>query len=373
MPQASAALRTVPLSLHDGWESVEAGAAGFDAPQLQRVLAQMLNGDLNLHGVLIERKGRLVAECYRQGKDRRVNSLFSHTRTFGPEVLHDARSVGKSVIGLLVGIAIERGKVKGVHMPLLEGFPEDAFLATPDRRAITLEHLLTMSSGMDWQEGGEGRDDEHRMMWAWSPSGYVLRRPLRSAPGIVFTYNSGGTAVLGELLSRTTGMRWTDFARTALFEPLGITHWEWVGDLWGRPMAYTGLRLRPRDMAKLGRLVLNRGRWQGQQIVPEAWIDASLQPRLETGFEGTRYGYHWWTGECVAQGRTHAWAAAFGNGGQRIYVVPDLDMTLVITAGEYDHRAAAKRIQSFFRAIVSTVTHASDLPNGAGPPEPKPY
>jgi CubicO group peptidase (beta-lactamase class C family) len=228
-------------------------------------------------------------------------------------------------------------------------------LAVPERRAITLEHLLTMSSGLAWHEGGEGPDDEHRLMWKWSPAYYVLSRPVAAAPGARFNYNSGGTLLLADVLQRATGMAWKDYARTALFEPLGITQAEWVGDFLGRPMAYTGLRLRPRDLARLGRLVLDHGRWRGRQLVPEAWIAASLQPRRDTGFDGMGYGYFWWTGTAPWQGRTVAWAAAFGNGGQRLFVVPALDLAVVITAGAYGDAAAARRVNGHFREIVATV------------------
>lgn len=341
--------------LEDGLEGVDPTAAGFDAARLRVALAAMLGGEGNLHGVVVERHGRIVVEAYRRGRDKTVNSLFSHTRDFGPGVLHDTRSVGKTVISLLLGIAQQQGRLKSLAAPVLDFYPEYAELAVPQRRAITLEHLLTMSSGLAWHEGGDGPDDEHRLMWKWSPAYHVLSRPIEAPPGTRFNYNSGGTLLLADILGRATGMPWKDFARTALFEPLGITDLEWVGDFHGRPMAYTGLRMRPRDLAKIGRLVLDHGRWRGRQLVPEAWITASLQPRLDTGFDGTRYGYFWWTGTTSWQGRTLAWVAAFGNGGQRLFVVPDLDLTVVITAGAYGDPQAARRVNGYFKAIVATV------------------
>jgi len=346
---------SVPALLDDGWEREDPAVAGFDAPKLGAALAGMMNGEVNLHGIVVERYGKLVAERYRRGRDRTVNNLFSHDRDFGPTVRHDVRSVGKSVIGLLAGIAQQQGKLGSVTTPVLDFYPEHADLATHERRAITLEHLLTMSSGLRWHEGGAGPDDEHHLMWAWSPASYVLSRPIAAAPGTTFAYNSGGNLLLADIVGKVTGVPWQDYARTALFAPLGITDWEWKGDFLGRPMAYTGLRMRPRDMAKLGRLVLNRGQWRGRQIVPAAWIDESLKPRLATGFDDTRYGYFFWTGTVTWQGRTRPWAAAFGNGSQRIFVVPDLDMTVVITAGAYGDIKTARRVDGFFREIVGAV------------------
>ncbi|MBI3131133.1 MAG: serine hydrolase [Acidobacteria bacterium] len=345
-----------PTLLGDGWERVEPQAAGFDAAQLRAVIARMLDGEVNLHGVVVERHGKLVAEAYRKGKDQPQFKLFSRTVAFGPSVRHDTRSVGKSVIGLLVGIAQAQGKLGALTTPVIDFYPEFKDLATPELKRVTLEHLLTMSSGLTWRESGVGfPNDEDRLSWKDSPMRFVLSRPFVAQSGSTFTYNSGGTVVLADILSRVTGQPWMDFARTALFEPLGITDVEWITDFRGRPMANSGLRLRPRDMAKLGRLVLSHGAWKDRQLVPAAWIDASLRPRLSTGFDGTRYGYQWWTGTVNWKGRPLPWRAAFGNGSQRIFVVPDLDLTVVTTAGAYGDVATIRKVHAGFQELIATV------------------
>ncbi len=290
----------VPSIIGDGWKTEELSKAGFDATRLCSLIAGVASEDINIHSIIVERHGRLVAEQYWQGKDKSVYSLFAHTTDFGPEVLHDTRSVGKSVVSLLLGIALQEGKSGDITTPAINFYPEYAELATPEIKAITLTHLLTMSSGLEWSESGGLPNDETRLYWKWSPYYYVLSRPIVTLPGSTFNYNSGGTAVLAGILTRLTGIPLKDFARSALFEPLGITDWEWVADLHGRPMAFTGLRMRPRDMA---------------------------------------------------------WSAAFGNGSQRIFVVPDLDMTVVITAGAYDNIQVARHVNTLFKEIVSTVQH----------------
>ena len=346
----------VPAIIGDGWEREDLAQSGFDAERLRSLLAIMMNGETNIHSVIVERHGRLVAELYRRGKDRSTNSLFAHNRDFGPTVVHDTRSVSKSVISLLLGIAKQQGQIKSLATPAIDFYPEYADLATPGLKAITLEHLLTMSGGFEWSEEGVGfPNDEHRLMWKGSPSRFVLSRPIVASPGSTFNYNSGGTVVLADILTRVTQTPWKDFARKALFEPLGISDWEWEGDWHGRPMANVGLRMRPRDMAKIGRLVLNHGMWRGQQLVPADWIATSLQPRVSTGFDGMWYGYQWWTGTVAWKGQTLPWGAAFGNGSQRIFVVPDLDMTVVITAGAYGDFQVLRRVNAFFKDIVSTV------------------
>ncbi|GLH72873.1 hypothetical protein GETHLI_13750 [Geothrix limicola] len=345
-----------PVLGGDGWESVDPRRAGFDPDRLRAVLAKMVSGEVNLHAVIVERHGRLVAEAYRKGKDHPQFTLFSRTVDFDPATRHDTRSVGKSVIGLLVGVAQARGQLGSLATPVIDWFPESQDLATPELRKVTLEHLLTMSSGLAWRESGVGfPNDEDRLAWKGSPTRFVLSRPAVAAPGTTFNYCSGGTVVLADILSRATRVPWPEFARSALFQPLGITDYEWVTDLRGRPMPNSGLRLRPRDMAKLGRLVLNRGTWQGQQLVPAAWIDASRQSRLTTGFDGTGYGYHWWTGTVGWQGRTLPWCAAFGNGSQRIYTVPDLDLCVVTTAGAYGDLRTVRQVQAYFQELVTTV------------------
>jgi CubicO group peptidase (beta-lactamase class C family) len=337
------------------WEQRDPAALGFDGARLDALLTSTLRSETNIHSILIERHGKLVAEHYRDGADKGVYSLFTHHQRFGPDVLHDTRSIGKSVVSLLLGIAIHQRKIGALATPVLDFYPDDRDLDTPERRSITLAHLLTMSSGLAWSEGGGGPDNEHRLYWTWSVHRYLLSRAVAAAPGGHFNYNSGGTAVLADILTRQTRMPLKDFARKELFEPLGILDWEWTSDIYGRPLAFAGLRMRPRDIAKLGRLVLNRGQWDGRQIVPADWIAASLQPRIRTGIADFQYGYQWWAGTVPWQDRKLMWSATFGNGGQRLFVVPELDLTVVMTAGAYGDPRIAPRVNALFYDIVTTV------------------
>ena len=148
--------------------------------------------------------------------------------------------------------------------------------------------------------------------------------------------------MLADLLVRAAGKGLIDIAREDLFEPLGIQDFQWALDFRGRPLPHAGLRLRPRDMVKIGRLVLNGGVWNGKQIIRRDWIETSTRRHLDTGVtllganeESLGYGYQWWTGSSLVKGRHVAWSAAVGNGGQRIFVVPELDLVVVTTAGDY--------------------------------------
>ena len=348
-----------PVAIGDGWRTESPAASGFDEAALHQTLKTAMDGPFNLHSILVERQGRLVAEQYQSGRDRSVYGLFSRPHDFGPTVRHDLRSIGKSVTSLLFGIALQKGLIGKVSTPVLDLYPELSDLATPEKKAITLEHLLTMSSGLAWHEGEGLINDEFHLIWKNTPSRFVLKHPMATSPGSAFNYNGGGTTILADLISRATGKPFKEFARTELFEPLGIQDWEWVADVHGRAMPFNGLRMRPRDLAKIGRLVLDQGRWQGRQLVAEAWIRASLQPRLATGVADFRYGYQWWAGTVTWQGRTLPWNAGFGNGGQRLFLVPDLDLVVVTTAGAYGQLTTARRVNQLLQEIVTAVQPSS--------------
>lgn len=199
------------------------------------MLDGVIRGEANIHGVVVERRGRLVAELYRRGKDQSIWSLFARDVHFGPTILHDMRSVTESVVSLLIGVARQQGKIGSLATSVLSFYPQYGDLHSPDRDAITLEHLLTMSSGFQWNERvssyGSLANDETRLYWDWAPYRYVLSRPIVARPGTQFNYNGGGTAVLADILTRAMEMPLRDMARKTLFEPLGISEWEWVADV----------------------------------------------------------------------------------------------------------------------------------------------
>jgi CubicO group peptidase (beta-lactamase class C family) len=205
-------------------------------------------------------------------------------------------------------------------------------LRTPDKDKITLRHLLTMSAGLEWHEIDTSYTDvansEIRMDRAPDPYRYALEQAVVAPPGHVWNYNSGSSEVMGAVLKKATGKALDALARTLLFEPLGIADVEWFPYALGNPSAAAGLRLRPRDLAKIGQLVLQHGAWNGIQIVPRAWIEASTAPQI-SGPDGLSYGYQFWLGHAHVDGRT------VGIGGQRVLIVPALDLMVVVNAGLY--------------------------------------
>ncbi|MGG7605258.1 serine hydrolase domain-containing protein [Massilia sp. BKSP1R2A-1] len=331
-------------------------AAGFAAPTLCALLDAPAVDAANVHAIVVLRHGAVVAERYYQGRDRSIWSPFARTVQFDAFTRHDLRSVSKSVTSLLWGIAQGEGRMPQLDTPALDLYPELADLKTAGREKVTLRQLFTMTSGLAWEEPiryGMG-NDETGLYWRSSQARYLFDRPL--APGgTVFNYNGGATAVLADILARRTGIPLQDYAQQKLFAPLGITDWEWQKDVRMRPMAFAGLRLRPRDLATIGQLVLQRGQWQGRQVVPAQWIAESLKAHVETG-DGLQYGYQWWSGTVEALGGRHRWYAGFGNGGQRLYIVPTLDLVVVSTAGGYDDAGSGRHAGAVFRSIAASLT-----------------
>ena len=354
---------SAPAALDDGWPVNSPAAAGFDASVLCQLLQAVAHDGHNTHAVLVERSGQLLAEAYFSGSDKPQGAWFSRDVTFTRETLHDLRSISKSVTGLLVGIAQGQGKLGPLDRPMLDFFPEHADLATPERRRITLQHLLTMSAGLQWDETsasyGSSDNSEERMVQAGDPIRFVLEQPVVAPAGSRWVYSGGTTMLLADIVERCTGQKLPAFAQQQLFGPLGIAAFEWRG--WkGRTLAFSGLRLRPRDLLKLGRLMLTGGRWQGRAIVPADWVAASQRAQLPAQ-DGWHYGYQWWV---AAAGRPDqqlgalAGLAGVGNGGQRLIMVPSRDLVVAITAGRYNQPANGQPSMALFRAIAATLNAA---------------
>jgi CubicO group peptidase (beta-lactamase class C family) len=345
-----------PPELDDGWRTARAGALGLDEARLAALTESLRTWpELGVHAVLVERGGRLVYEEYFDGFDERWGEPLGR-RVMSNESLHDLRSVTKSVVSALAGIAIADGAIRSLDQPVIEWFPEYPELDTPERRRVTLAHVLGMTSGLDWNEDVPYTDpsnDEIRMTRDPEPLRYALSRPFADEPGAEFDYNGGLTQVMAAVLERATRMPLEDYARARLFEPLGITDVEWVGDLAGMPSAASGLRLRPRDLAKIGSLYLHGGRRNGRQVIPSDWIELSTRRhfrfRARSGPDaGGEFGYaYFWWYSCypTAAGLVEA-RSAVGNGQQRVFVLPGLDMVVTVLAGRYNDFGSASTLGS---------------------------
>lgn len=325
--------------------------AALDTPALEQAAAA-----IDLHSLLVWQRGEMLLEHYRTSRDRPVGNWFAREVAFGPDVLHDLRSISKSVVALLVGQAVGRGQID-IHTPVLEHFPELADLKNGPQAAIQVAHLLHMSSGLAWSEDGttygQAGNDENRLYVDGTPARYILDRPLAHEPGTVWNYNGGCTALLGEILNRRTGRSLPDLVRDDLFQPMGITDFEWRSGAHGRPLAYAGVRITPRALLNLGRLVMDGGQWEGRQLLPAAWASAIRTPVMRVGKGPLQYGHQWWAGTVDQAGRALLWFGGFGNGGQRLFVVPDAALVVVMHAGQYNSGSIGGHEMRLFRRIVA--------------------
>jgi CubicO group peptidase (beta-lactamase class C family) len=326
-------------------EGQRAAAAGFAEDLGEKFDAGIRSGLLrDIHAMIVCRGDTVVLERYFDGPDDAWGRPLGIV-SFGRETLHDLRSVTKSVVGLLYGIALDRGLVPPPEAPLMAQFPEYGDLAADRARAgITVGHALTMTLGTEWDEERPYTDPENSeiaMEMAADRYRFVLDRPVIEAPGTRWIYSGGAVALVGALIARGSGKSLPDFAREALFAPLGIGNFEWAAGKDAVASAASGLRLTARGLLTIGQMVLAKGIHDGRRIVPAPWIEASLTPAIPTG-DGLDYGRLWFLGQSdvPAVSGPRRWAAGFGNGGQRLYLCPDADVAAVIFAGQYDRPTA---------------------------------
>lgn len=319
---------------------ITAEAAGF-SPQIGRRLDAGVEAGLldDLHTVAVARNGEVAFERYYTSHDEKILRDLG-TVAFTPDTLHDLRSVTKSVVNILYGIALDRGLVPPPEAPLFPQFPEYPDLgAEPERKRRTVAHALTMTLGMEWDESKpytSTENSEIAMEVAADRYRFVLDRPIVGEPGKAWIYSGGAVALIGAIIERGTGKRLPEFAAEALFGPLGIPDHEWFAGEDGTYSAAAGLRLSTRSLLKIGMMMVSRGLWEGKRIVSEAWIDASWRTLFPV-FGGTEhYGYLWYISEMPAFGATRRTIGAYGNGGQRLFLVPELGIACVVFCGRYD-------------------------------------
>ena len=307
-----------------------------------------------LHSLLVSQDGELVLERYFNGKDA--------------SDIANVKSVSKSIVSALVGIAIEEGYIQSLRQPIADYFGERlAEPADAPKRAITIEHLLTMQSGL------ETTSNRNYGAWVVSPDWveFALRQPLERPPGTRMVYSTGNTHLLSAILTQATGRSTLEYARDVLAEPLGFRLAPWPRGPRGIYFGGNDMELTPRQMAAFGELYLNDGRANGQQIVPEAWVEASLRPHAESTRERDRYyGYGWWIRESSGLRTPYAW----GYGGQFIILVPELDAVVVATSASTpdterrSHRSRLHRIIE--RQVIEPLAAAAGitLTRTAAPP-----
>lgn len=326
LPAATACAQPTAQSAGvDSLVSATPASVGLDPSRLGQLVARIRAGTYpDVHSLLVVRHGRMVVEEYFNG--------------WPPDSIHTLQSVSKSIASALVGIGIARGVFADVDERVLDFFPQwtDSLDGDPRRGRITIEDVLTMRTGTDYQEGypGSPHNQLNALDSGWDR--FWLDRPMVREPGTYWQYDSGGVITLSSLFRHRTGEHAIGFAREYLMRPLGITDDRWYVNQEGHPHLGGGLHLRSREMARFGQMYLQGGRWGERQVVPREWVERSF--RFQVTFDPPRgrfigYGYLWWILPPDPRTGGEYIYAAVGFMGQYVFVIPEHDMVVVVTAG----------------------------------------
>lgn len=318
----------------DSWKNTSPSFVSMSDQVLDDLRDSMHAGELAaVDGIVIVKDGYLVFEEYDNG--------------FNPGKVHELQSVTKSITALLVGIAMDKGYIDNLEQPILPYF-DDITIENVDERkqAITLEDLLTMRSGFQWNEFSESPDSDLLQEMYSSPSWIktTLDTNMAYRPGILFQYNTGSTMLLDRIIEKTTGLNSYKFAQEFLFEPLGIRQHFWSKEsfyFFGTTNTGGGLYLRPTDLAKIGQLVLNKGNWDGRQIISEEWIEEATTPQVASinlGITKAQYGYLWYVFPKGTLNDSYSVIGCMGAGGQYLFIIPEISIVTVITSNNFEYR-----------------------------------
>ena len=353
-----------PKQLPDGLPVDAMYKVGMDTGRIVALTKLILdNAYPNIHSLLILRHGKLVYENYFAGEDEIDGGAPVGYVNHGIDSLHDCRSVSKSFTSACVGIALKQGFIKSIDEPIFPYFKEYAKYFDSAKRKITIRHLLTMTSGLEWNEKVSYLDpgnSETQMDRSNDPISYILSRKVVATPGKVWNSSGASAALLGEIIRKVTGEKLDQYAAKNLFAPLGINKYDW------RPMLYNnhvvaaawGLRLRSRDLAKFGLLYMNYGKWGNTQLLDTDWVKHSLNSEVSRPSAPGKpqgYGFQFWVGLMEQPHYKTTIPSAIGNGGQCIFFWRDMDILLVFTGGNYNRTGKWNTTDDAFGYLVPAV------------------
>jgi CubicO group peptidase (beta-lactamase class C family) len=328
----------------EGWRASTPEQQGMDSELLVRMFEFIEEQALNFHSVSIVRNGYVVTDAC--------------IHPFGQDSKHIMHSAAKSIVSALIGIAIDRGDIEGVSQSILDFFPGRAMAhVDADKQAMTLEHALTMSTGLRCEDSAASDWHTFRQMTQsqdWVQ--FMLDLPMAEQPGTHFEYCNGVSLLLSAVLQEATGTSALAFAEEHLFGPLGISDVGWLSTPQGVATGYGRLWMRPHDMAKIGYLYLNNGRWDGEQIVSSAWVKTSTRKHISPS-PGGGYGYQWWVRDADSY-------VADGYAGQRIIVIPERELVVVLTGGLRDERAVGMLLYNFVIPAADSPLPRPENPKG---------
>ena len=346
------------------WPQASPQEVGLDATVLDEIHGDVEAGAYGLiDHFMIVKDGKLVVDHAYQQDYQTVAAQYDTTYHqfnydhpdwhpfYHGTKLHSMQSVTKSVTSLLMGIAWDKGLVPDLDQPIIQHFNEyQTNLDEPNRLILSLEDLLTMRSGILWDEENYNEDHNSCIVMELSEDWiqYILDQPMELGPGTQFEYNSGASVLIGKLLRTFTGITVEQWAEQHLFDPLGITEYYWKKTPLGETDTEGGLYLKSHDLAKIGYLMLRQGMWGDQRVVSEEWVQKSLYPEVKVR-EGLAYGYQWWVPEY--EGDQTKVFAGNGYGGQFLMVAPDHDLLMVFN-GWNIHEPPAKSTYTVFQNLI---------------------
>ncbi len=341
-----------PADIGDGWTVSDAGSQGMSVQALEDMMNAIGRGEFPIiDSIAIARQGTLVFdETIRTQLDDKDSWVAN-----GDLSMHAQFSASKSIASILVGIAIDRVEVdiSGVGAPYLSLFDYPSYDNWDDRKnQITLEHVLTMRLGLQWDEWNLSYSDPNNALIQFYNRNHdyskgLLDLPMETDPGSKYAYNTVASVSLGQAVQNRSPLTYADFLNSYLLDPLRITQVRWTETPTGLPDLGGGLYLYSRDMVKFGQMYMDDGRWNGQQIVSSEWVAASIQPYTDLAWTdpSTRdwqvdgYGYQWWTGYFEHNDQVLSSYAARGWGQQTVMVIPELELVIAVNANAYEQRA----------------------------------
>ena len=333
-----------PKEIGDGWKTGNLKSQNIDTTLIYLLFNKIKQKENKIHSVLLVKNGELIIEEYFKGHS--VNEP------------HDLRSATKSIRSILMGIAIDKGFIESVDDPISKYLKSPVPTKNIDEKKnrITIKHLLTMSSGLDcndFDKKSKGQEDKIYRKKDWLQ--YAVDLPMVSEPGTISNYCSIGTVLAAEIISQASGMTIDKFAEQYLFNPLGIKNVKW-GHTSNKKVIPSAKRLymTSRDMAKIGQLILNKGKWNDKQIVSEEWVNESTT--IKSKISGNDYAYLWWNIPFKLNERLTISKTASGNGGQYIIVIPEIDMVAVFTGGAYNSQDAQLPFEIMNKIFIPTFT-----------------
>lgn len=321
------------------WRTSTPEEQGMDSEQLLRMIQYVNDQKSKIHSIVIIRNGYLV--------------LDTNFYPYRGNLIHTLQSTSKSVLSSLIGIAVTEGKITDIQNKVLPYFPDKSIdNVDPLKQEITIQNLLTMTAGFDWREStvpyGQTGNSYTQATQVADPVLFALNRPMADKPGSIFNYNTGSTDVLSAILEKATGQSTYEYAKTKLFDPIGIKESYWSQYKSGNVLAGAGLYLKPVDMARIGYLFLNNGEWKGKQIISKEWVKESTRTHLKSNlYFGRDYGYLWWM-------NNNDGFSASGSGGQTINVLPHQNMVVVTTGSTTDYNLPTQLLDQFIIPSLSS-------------------